>query len=110
MRSGAAERGKKYPLDAGQAKAIDLPAISKPQKITVEFSSSASEVSVYLIKDFKAGEDPDPLSPKKDQILETKQGKEGSFSVDVPEKTATRVIVRGAKQTTDVTLKVTNKP
>jgi hypothetical protein len=98
---------KKYTLGAGEAQVLDLPAISKAQKVTVEFSSSAAEVSVYLIKDFREKDGLDG-PPNKDQILGQQQAKDGSFSADVPPKTATRVIVRNPNKDTEVTVKVTN--
>ena len=96
-----------YSLNAGEAQILDLPAISKAQKVTVEFTSSAVDVSVSLIKDFKESDGLD-TPPSKTQTLAEKTGKDGSFVVDVPENTATRVVVRGANAKTDVTLKVTN--
>jgi hypothetical protein len=98
---------KSYTLTPGDAQSLDLPAISQAQKITVEFTSSAVNVNVHIIKDFK---DRDGLDapPSKNQTLAEKQGKEGSFAVDVPANTATRVIVRGANAKTEVTLQLTN--
>src|SRR5205085_2621841 len=96
----------KYAMDGGDARILDLPSISKAQKVTVEFNSSAGDVSVYLIKDFKERDGLD-AAPNGAQILDKKQAKEGSFTVDVPEKTATRVVVRASSTKTDVTLKVT---
>ena len=82
--------------------------LEETQKITVEFSSSASEVVVYLIKDFKE-DDGLNTTPSKAQILKEEKGKSGSFSVDVPENTATRIAVRGhTAAKTNVTVKVTN--
>jgi len=98
---------KTYTLEPGDANVLDFSAIPKPQKITVEFTASAADVSVYLIKDFK-GNDGLNEPPKKEQILESKQGKSGSFSVDVPANTATRVVVRATSAKTEVTVTVTN--
>jgi hypothetical protein len=96
-----------FALPSGGAKAVDLPAISKPQKVNVEFSSTTCEVYVYAIKDFKERDGLD-LVPGKAQTLAMKQAKDGSFTVDVPENTATRVVVRGGSEDTQVTLKLTN--
>jgi hypothetical protein len=96
-----------YTMDATEVQTLDLPAIAQPQTVTVEFSSSASPASVYLLQNFKA--DDAQMIPTKDQILATKQGKEGTFSADVPAKTATRVLIRGLSAKTEVKLKVTNK-
>ncbi len=98
---------KTYTLEAGDAQRLDLQAITKAQKITIEFKSSASKVNVYLIKDFKEQDGLD-TAPSKAQTLEHQEGKEGNFSVEVPEKTATRIVIRGANAKTEVTLKVTN--
>ncbi len=96
-------------LDSGEAKAIDLPAVAKAQNVTVEFTSSAGEVTVYLFKESDAkGEDGMLLSDAK-KALGQKQGKEGSFTTEVPENTPTRVIVRKASAKTEVTVKITNK-
>ena len=37
-------------LDPGDALGFEIPAQSKPQKITVEFTSSETEVTAYLFK------------------------------------------------------------
>jgi hypothetical protein len=101
------DESRAYKLETGGAEVMDLPAVSKAQKVTIDFTSSASDVTVYLIKDF-TGKDGLDTMPSKAQILESKTGKSGNFSVDVPANTATRVVVRGANANTDVTLKVTN--
>ncbi len=93
------------PLGAGS---LVLEPQSKPQTITVEFSSAASDVTVYLIK----SEDKDEelkVVPSKDVTLGKKSGKNGSFATDVPANTRTRVLVLDAKKMTDVTLHVTNR-
>jgi hypothetical protein len=98
---------KTYPMNVGDSNNIDLPAIAQAQKITVDFSSSATEVTIFLIKDFKEDDRID-IVPKKDQILAKAQGKSGTLSADVPEKTATRVIITDPRGKTDVTVKLTN--
>jgi hypothetical protein len=96
-----------YKLELGDAKGFTLPTISKAQKLTIEFTSSAAEVVVYVIKDFKESDGLEvDLTPG--QILGQMKGKSGTFTVDVPGKTGTRVIVREGNKNTDVTLKVTN--
>jgi hypothetical protein len=99
---------KTYSMEVGDAQRIELEPITKPQKLTVEFSSSAAEVSVYLIKDFKPGDSAADM-PQKAQILAKAQGKEGTLSADVPENTATRIIIRDPRAKTDVTVKLTNE-
>jgi|SRR5579883_1255985 len=98
---------KTYSIPAGQSEIIDLPAISKPQKITVEFSSSTTEVAVYLIKDYEDADGKDVV-PAKNKILEMKEAKSGTFTADVPAKTATRVAIMGGRQKTEVSVKLNN--
>jgi hypothetical protein len=98
---------KSYSLDVGVEQALELDPQRKPQTITVEFTSSAADVSVYVVPpDARGATADDP--PKKDKALGMKTGRQGSFSVELPEKTAAVVLVRDAKAKTDVTLKVTN--
>ncbi|HEY1189823.1 MAG TPA: hypothetical protein VGE74_19395, partial [Gemmata sp.] len=89
---------EKYPLEAGLPKGIDLTAQPKPQKITVEFTSSAGEVSAFVFKtsDGEIWEEPEN---NKDKALATKKGASGTFSVDVPANTATRVVFWSLKKT-----------
>jgi hypothetical protein len=100
---------KTLDLEPGEAKSIDLDAQSKPQKITVDFKSSEGDVSVLLFKEADAKGDDALLDADQAKAIEKKKGKEDSFTADVPENTAVRVIIRGAAKTTKVTLKVTNK-
>ena len=48
------------------------------------------------------------LSPAKAKALATKNGKADNFTVEIPEKTAVRIIFRGADKKTSVTVKVTS--
>jgi len=92
------------------ARAIDLPAVSKPQTINVEFSSSDGEVTVLVFKAEDAKKDDELQMAPSSKALAKKRSKGESFSVDVPENTATRVVVREAEaKKTDVQVKVTNK-
>src|SRR5438874_1666255 len=94
------------------ANALLLPAQKKATKITVEFKSSAGDVSVHVFKESDIPNDDAMTSVQPSVALgSAKKGKEGTFTVDVPENTATRVVVRehtAAK--TDVTVKVTSAP
>lgn len=96
-------------LDAGDIKSIDPPAQPKPQKITIEFASSAGEVSVYVLKEADAKGDTGLINAEanKEKALASKRGTNETFTVDVPENTAVRVIFVAGKKT-DVTVKVTN--
>ena len=98
-----------WDLDGGEARGLDLPAISKPQKINVEFSSTDGEVSVYVFKeeDAKGEEGLMNADTNAKKALAYKTSKGETFSADVPENTATRVIAFTRRKTT-VNLKVTN--
>jgi hypothetical protein len=100
---------KTLDLETDEARAIDLDAQSKPQKITVEFKSSEGDVSVFLFKEEDAKGDEGLLTSDPTKAIEKKKGKEDSFSADVPANTPVRVIVRGAAKKTKVDVKVTNK-
>jgi hypothetical protein len=99
---------RKIEIEDGEAKAIELPAVSKPQKVNVEFNSSESDVSVYVFKEEDAKGTDGLLGADPKKALGSKKGKSDSFSVDIPENTATRVVVRGAYKKTEVQLKITN--
>jgi hypothetical protein len=106
---GKLDESRNWELEAGEARALDLPAISKPQKINVDFTSSEGDVSAFVFKEEDAkGEDglrnADTNAKK---AIASKTSKGETFSVDVPENTATRVIVFARRKTT-VTLKVKN--
>ena len=98
-----------WELQAGASQALDLPAISKPQKISVEFSSTEGDVLVAVFKeeDAKGEEGLVNADTNVKKALASKTSKGETFSVDVPENTATRVIVFSRRKTT-VNLKVTN--
>ncbi len=90
-------------------RAIDLPANKKAQKITVDFTSSDGEVFVGAFKQEDAKDDDALTSVVSTKALGSKKGKADSFTVDVPENTAIRVIARGhTAAKTDVTVKLTN--
>jgi hypothetical protein len=92
------------------ARALDLPAQPKPQTITVEFSSTANEVSVYLFKaDDAKGEDGIAFADSKLALGGKSKSKGDSFSAEVPANTATRLIARSGGRDTEVTIKVTNQ-
>jgi hypothetical protein len=94
-----------YPMVPGTPQGFDLPVIGKAQTLTVEFTSSAADVSVYVVKDPPAEMDDKPAAAS---VLATGSGKGGTVTAAVPASTAVRVMVGGAKGKTDVVLKVTN--
>ncbi len=97
---------KDYSLES--AKIVILDPQSKPQKITVEFESD-SEVTVMVIKESEITEDNADIVDVKQAIAYKKGEKSGSFSADVPENTATRVVARSNAAKAKVKLHITNK-
>ena len=94
------------------ANAILVPAQKKAMKITVEFTSSTGEVGVYVFKEADVPNDDAMTMVESGKALgSAKKAKEGTFAVDIPENTATRVVVRehtAAK--TDVKVTVATAP
>ena len=99
---------KTYTLE-GEPQIIFLDAQPKPQKITVEFESSASPITVLLIKDADVPKDEDGFIPTSKAIAFKSGEKAATFSGDVPENTATRVIIRNASNKSSVKVRVTNQ-
>jgi hypothetical protein len=95
-----------YPMAPGTPAGFDLPVIGKAQTLTVEFTSSAADVSVFVVKNPPAEMDDAP--PAATSVLGTATGKSGTVTAAVPAQTPVRVMVSGAKAKTDVVLKVTN--
>jgi len=107
---GKLDQSRSWEIDNGEAKAIDLPAIAKPQNIKVEFTSSDSDVYVLLVKEADAKGDEGLMDISNGaKALGKKDGKSGDFTAEIPENTPTRVIVRGAQKKTKVDLKITNQ-
>lgn len=106
---GKLNESKTWDIDGGVAMALDLPPVSKSQKINVEFSSSAGDVLVAVFKEEDAKGEDGLLNADTNvkKALASKTSKGETFSADVPENTPTRVIVY-SKQKTTVNLKVTN--
>jgi hypothetical protein len=97
--------------DNNSARAVILPAQSKPQKITVDYSSSDGDVSVYVFKEEDLPKEDPLITAPPAKALGKHQGKQGNFTVEVPANTPTQVVVRSATaKKTDVTVKVTNAP
>ncbi|HVL11655.1 MAG TPA: hypothetical protein VM529_03770 [Gemmata sp.] len=93
----------------GEAKSIDLDALKKPQTITVDFTSSPGEVTVCVFKAEDCKTNDDLVVAPTAKAIAHKSGKSGTFTADIPENTATRVVVRNQGDKTKVDLKVTNK-
>ncbi|MBN9117784.1 MAG: hypothetical protein J0I06_01200 [Planctomycetes bacterium] len=93
------------------ARSLDVPAQKKAMKMTVEFSSSDGDVAVLVFKGADIKDEDAMLTTEATKAIGSKKGKTDSFSVDVPENTAVRVVVRGhTAAKTDVNLKVTSAP
>lgn len=96
---------RNYAMQPGTPQGFDLPVIGKAQTLTIEYTSSAADVSVYVVKDPPAEMDDKPAAAS---VIATATGKTGTVTAAVPASTAVRVMVSGAKGKTDVVLKVTN--
>lgn len=91
---------------SGEVKAVDLPAIKQPQKVTVEFSSDGDVM--VLIFNASDAESLEGASADKALAKTEKPTKSGSISADVPANTETRVVVRPQGKG-PVKIHVTNK-
>ncbi|MCS7020724.1 MAG: hypothetical protein NZU63_02715 [Gemmataceae bacterium] len=100
---------KKYSMDVGDARAIELEPQSKPQKIQVEYSTSDGEARVLVFRAEDAAGDQGMLEAPASRALGSHRGSSGSFSVDLPANTKARVVIRDLTKKADVTIKVTNQ-
>ena len=94
------------------AQGIELAAQSKPQTINIEFSSSAGEVSVYVLKksDYPDPDGNDLVTADSKKAIAAKKGKAESFSAEIPENTAVWVaILNVGSEKSDVQIKINNK-
>lgn len=98
---------RNYEMEPGNPKGFVLSKQSKPQTVTIEFKSSDADVTVLLFnsEDVTDNNADDVDSAK---ALGFKTGKAETFTVNVPENTEARLVVRGNKRSTKVDLKVTN--
>ena len=94
-----------FTLD-GEPKLFFLDPQSKPQKITVEYESSAGEITVLLMKSADVPKGEEGFVPT-GKAIAFKKDKSGTFSGELPEKTEGQVIVRGGIKT-DVKIKIHN--
>jgi hypothetical protein len=100
---------KKYTMDVGDARAIDLEAQAKPQKVNVEFSVSEGEARVLVFRAEDAKGDEGILEAPASKALGSQRGSTGNFTVDLPPNTRARVVIRDLTKKADVTIKVTNQ-
>lgn len=108
-RNARLEVKNSYDIAPQEGKAMLLDPQPKPQKFTVEFKAD-NDVTVLVFKDsdIPAGEDGIEKADAK-KALGQKKGKADSFTVDVPEKTGTQIVMREATKKTKVELSVTNR-
>jgi hypothetical protein len=108
-RNARLEVKNSYEIGPQEGKAMILDPQPKPQKFTVEFKAD-NDINVLVFKDsdIPAGEDGLEKADAKKAIAQ-KKGKAESFTVDVPEKTGTQIVMREALKKTKVELSVTNR-
>ncbi len=99
---------RSYTLDVGEARAIDLDPQSKPQKIQIEFTASDGQVEVLMFKKEDVPNDQAMLDVSSDKALARQKGASGNLSVDLPEKTAARIVIRNPSKKAEVKVKVKN--
>ncbi|MDB5309919.1 MAG: hypothetical protein JWO38_4121 [Gemmataceae bacterium] len=105
---GKLDETKNWTLDPNDspAHALILSAQPKPQTVTVEYDSTAGEISVGVFKDADA-KSLDTIQWSK--AIKTETGKKsGTLVVDIPENTATQVVIGDSAKKTDVKVHVTN--
>ncbi|GIW84635.1 MAG: hypothetical protein WHU94_01380 [Thermogemmata sp.] len=100
---------KKYTMDVGDGRAIDLEAQKKPQKVKVEFSVSDGEARVLVFRAEDAQGEEGILEAPASKALGSQRGSTGSFTVDLPPDTKARIVIRDLTKKADVTIKVTNQ-
>lgn len=100
---------KKYTMDVGDGRAIDLEAQKKPQKVKVEFSVSDGEARVLVFRAEDAQGEEGILEAPASKALGSQRGSTGNFTVDLPPDTKARIVIRDLTKKADVTIKVTNQ-
>ncbi|MCX8140231.1 MAG: hypothetical protein N3E46_11160 [Gemmataceae bacterium] len=100
---------KKYTMDVGDGRAIDLEAQKKPQKVKVEFSVSDGEARVLVFRAEDAQGEGGILEAPASKALGSQRGSTGNFTVDLPPDTKARIVIRDLTKKADVTIKVTNQ-
>jgi hypothetical protein len=103
------EETKTLAADPAESPYLELPAQPVPQTIKVEYDSSACEVDIGLYKASEVREGNEGHADVKKAMKGESGKKSGSFSVDVPEKTATKLIINSAKVKTNVKVHLTNR-
>jgi hypothetical protein len=99
-------------MGPGDVRKVEIDAPRRDQVVTVSFSSSASEVSVYLVPAQDGDKGMEALinyKPLSTVLAEKKKSKTGTLEATIPAKTAFAVLVAGAGRDTTVDLKITSK-
>jgi hypothetical protein len=107
--AGKLNESRHYELEPGLAQGFVCPEQSSPQKINIDFNSTDADVTVLLFNKTDVKDDDSMPHVDAGKALGKATGKSGSFSVNVPEKTGTYVVVRDAKKSTKVDVKVNNQ-
>lgn len=99
-------------LGAGEVRAIKMDGQRLPGTFTVTFSSTATSVNVYLVKEADVDAATQALlnyQTPKDTLASMLKSKEGSVKAPIPARTGFAVLLAGAAKDTDVTVQVTSK-
>jgi hypothetical protein len=91
------------------ARGLNLTPQPAPQTITITFTSSKGDVSVYVFPAAEVKDGTGLLTVDAKKALAGKTGKAGTFSVELAEKAEVIVVVRGSAGKTTVELKLTNE-
>jgi len=93
-------------LDSQESRSVDLDPQPKPQTLTVTYEAGAE----LFVGVYKAADAPDLQNLPEGKALKSESGKKsGTLTVEVPENTATRIVIANAKTNTDVKLHITNQ-
>jgi hypothetical protein len=100
---------RKLNLDEGEARAIELEGQPGMQTLTVEFSSSKADVSVYVFDAKNARGEDGLLAADPKRALAGAKSKAATIKAVVPAKASVRVVIRGATMMTNVEMRITNQ-
>ena len=97
---------EKYDLKAGNIKSVSIGAFAKDITLTVNFTSSNSDITVGV---FKESDVPNLEQISSAKPLAKATGKEGTVTVDVPKDTPFMMAIYGVTGDTSATLKASSK-
>jgi hypothetical protein len=96
---------KTYNLGPAESQPIELPAQPVPQRLTVEFDSTAPiEVAIFKSADLK-GED----HPVSKALAIEKKATKGSLAADLGPDTGTTVVISAGAKAAEVKVRLTNR-